>query len=297
MSDFLLSIVTPVYNRASLLYRCYESLLVQTDGAFEWIVIDDGSSDNIDEVFNRITRESAIRMQLIHKKNGGKHTALNASHPYLNGQYVLILDSDDCLTPEAVSRIHHEWSHYEMNPEIGMLIWQKGKSENDPNCMVKEERIIVDYQSYPRKPIHSRDCCEVIRTELFMQYPFPEFENEKFISEGALWNRASENHKCVYFNEVIYLCDYLEGGLTKSGKKLRISNPNGGMFTSFLRMGKRQRIKEKIKGSVLYSCYGHFAGMNSFDIYNKEKGHSLMKAFGLFPGYVLYKKWKKEYGN
>lgn len=297
MSEMLISVITPVYNRAELLKKCCESLKRQTDQTFEWIVADDGSTDATRQIVSDFSKDCSFEIKYVYKENGGKHTALNAAHPLISGQYVLMLDSDDTLTPDAIETVRRGWKKYEGNPEVGMVVWLKGSSADDPNCDVKQDGIIVDYQSYPRHIIHSLDCCEVLRTDLFLKYPFPVFENEKFISEGALWNRAMAEHKCVYQNKVIYLCEYLEGGLTKSGKRLRIRNPYGGMYTSFLRMGSRHRTKEKVKGSILYSCYGFFAGMRPAEILKHDKGHSLLKAGGIVPGYILYRKWKKTYSD
>ena len=291
----LISVITPAYNRAGLLAKCYESLKNQTDLSFEWIIVDDGSTDSTQETVAAFEKECGFKIKYIRKENGGKHTALNASHPLIEGQYVLMLDSDDTLTPDAIETVRKGWKKYEDHPEVGMVVWLKGAAADDPNCDVRQDGIIVDYQSYPRHIIHSQDCCEVLRTDLFLKYPFPVFENEKFISEGALWNRATADHKCVYQNKVIYLCEYLENGLTRSGKKLRIRNPLGGMYTSFLRMGKRQRMKEKVKGSILYSCYGFFAQMSPAEIMKHDRGHSFLKAGGMLPGYILYRKWKKTY--
>ncbi len=291
-----MSIVTPAYNREKYLKKCWESLQHQTDQSFEWIVVDDGSMDHTGEAVEVFIKNSTFKISYLYKENGGKHTALNAAHPFINGQYVLLLDSDDRLTDDAVETIRSGWERFD-TPDIGMIIWMKGRSETDPNCVVKKDSIPVDYRMYDREIIHSRDCCEVIRTELFLKYPFPEFENERFISEGALWNRAANDALCIYQNKVIYLCEYLEGGLTRSGKKMRIKNPQGGMYTSYLRMDRHQKKKERIKGAILYDCYGFFAGMNVKTILLKEKGHAVLKTAGLFPGYLLYRKWKAEYSG
>ena len=75
-----LTILTTTYNRASLLQQCYESLSRQICKDFEWLVVDDGSSDRTEEV---IENPSFI-IRYVKKQNGGKHTALNYSHPYIN---------------------------------------------------------------------------------------------------------------------------------------------------------------------------------------------------------------------
>ena len=89
------SIITPSYNRANLLPKAYESLKKQTSKDFEWIVVDDGSKDNTDEVVQKFISENQIEIKFIKKENGGKHTAVNRGVKEACGELVLILDSDD----------------------------------------------------------------------------------------------------------------------------------------------------------------------------------------------------------
>ena len=289
-----ISIVTPVYNRADLLYKCYQSLVNQTNYDFEWIIIDDGSTDNSLEVARSFKADFPIKV--ITKKNGGKHTALNASHPFIVGKYVLILDSDDYLVPTAVATVINDWPKYEEQDEVAMVVFLRGSDEDHPLCMAYpcDEGKQVDIIRYNRKTIISSDACEVIRTELFKKYPFPVFEGEKFIAEGALWSRVGFTHKCVYINKVIYICKYLEGGLTKSGKPMRIHNPNGGMYTSNLGMNKKNFLKSRIKNGLLYNCYSFFA-KKTFKEAFRQSNSKLLMCFCRPFGFALYLLWKKKY--
>ena len=99
----LLTVLTPTYNRVHTLPACFGSLSRQTRTEFEWIVVDDGSTDGTEEYFAGLP-ERPFPVRYIKKENGGKHTALNAAHPFIHGKYVLILDSDDSLTPDAVEQ-------------------------------------------------------------------------------------------------------------------------------------------------------------------------------------------------
>ena len=291
-----LTILTPTYNRGDLLKKCYESLKVQTNEQFQWLIVDDGSTDDTEKIAKEFCEESPqMNIKYLRKTNGGKHTALNYAHSYIEGDYVLILDSDDTLTEDAVAEAYDGWSNYHDNEKIGIVILLKGAAADKPNAYVQDEKVPVDIMNYPRICVKGRDCCEIIRAELFKMYPFPEFKGEKFISEGALWNRVAMTHKCVYINKVIYLCEYLEGGLTKSGKSMRIRNPYGGMYTSNLRMHKKNFMKERIKSGLLYVCYGFFAKLAPITIVTKEKEHRLMKGMCLLPGFCLYVFWKKKY--
>lgn len=292
-----LSIVTPTYNRAALLKRCYLSLKRQTSLDFEWIVVDDGSTDETEVLIASIAEgERAFPVAYVPKENGGKHTALNASHPYIHGKYVLLLDSDDELVPDAVEQVLSAWSRYTDDPEIGIVTLLKGRDPDHPNCYAADPEAPVDIMAYPRICLVSNDACEVIRAELFLRYPFPVFPGEKFLAEGALWGRVSFTSKCVYINRVIYLCDYLEDGLTNAGKTMRIRNPRGGMYHADLYMASKNDIKTRAKNGLLYVCYGFFAGIRPREMVSGTR-HKAMVRLCLPFGWLLYRVWKKKYAE
>ena len=290
-----LSIVTPTYNRAALLARCYDSLAAQSCKDYEWIVVDDGSSDDTQQIIQKLQEtEDGFPIQYIKKDNGGKHTALNASHPYLNGKYVLILDSDDLLKPDAVETVLREWKVYESQDEIGILIFLRETPDNKLCAYVKDERTPVDLLHYPRIHVVSTDCCEVLRTELFTNHPFPVFPGERFLGETALWYRVGAEKKVVYINTPVYVCEYLEGGLTRSGRSMRVKNPYGGMYTSELRMDCRCSWKERIRAGLLYVCYGRYARLGVGDMLRRT-AHKGLIASCLLPGTCMYLLWKRKY--
>ena len=291
--QILLTILTATYNRAHTLPACYESLEAQTRKSFEWVVVDDGSIDNTEHFFASL-ESASFPIRYIKKKNGGKHTALNEAHPYIRGRFVLMLDSDDTLTPDAVDQVVSTWAKYENDFSIGIVTFLKGCDPDHPNCYAADEGVPVDIMSYHRICTISSDACEVIRRELFLKYPFPVFPGEKFVSEGALWNRVSFTHQCIYINRVIYLCSYLEDGLTKSGRSLRIRNPRGGMFTANLNMAKKNDWKRRIKNGLLFTCYGCFAGLSPQQMAEYCNYRTLM--FICLPfGWLVYLYWKMKY--
>lgn len=100
----LITVITPLYNRASFLPKLFESLERQTCKDFEWIVVDDGSIDDVHREIERLLPAS-FPVRLLSKENGGKHTAVNMGIRNARGQLVLILDSDDELPPTAIADI------------------------------------------------------------------------------------------------------------------------------------------------------------------------------------------------
>lgn len=292
-SEILLTIITPTYNRGHLIKNCYSCLQLQTQYNFEWIIVDDGSEDDTVEVVEKFSIEK-FPIIYIKKENGGKHTALNAAHSYIHGKYVLILDSDDTLIPTATEDVIRQWKKFQDNDEIGFLVFLRCTNAGIPICTVDNYDIPVEILRCHRNIGIASDCCEVIRTELFKKFVFPVFEGERFLSEGVLWNRVAITHKCVYINQAIYVCEYLEDGLTKSGKSMRIRNPLGGMYNSEICMQKKNFLYQRIKKGILYCCYSFFAKLSPKEILGRTK-YKFLAVICLLPGYGLYCYWKKKY--
>ena len=286
----LLSILTPTFNRAHLLGNCYTSLQNQTDYDFEWIIIDDGSSDETAHVVS-LFQENLFPIVFLQKENGGKHTALNKALPHIRGKYILILDSDDTLTENAVFLIREAWSHYESTPDVAIVTFLKGSSLHHPNCTAAVTHRPVNIFRCRRNILVSCDCCEVIRSEIMKAFPFPDFAGERFLSEAALWNRVASKYQCVYINTVIYLCQYLADGLTKSGRILHIRNPIGGMYCAELSMHRKNRYILRLKNGILFCCYGFFANFSVHQIV-KTSQHKILTPLCLVPGWILYLYWK-----
>lgn len=97
-----MTILTPTYNRAYILKNALDSLCRQTDPDFEWIIVDDGSTDNTEQLVRAWLAEPLpFPLHYIKQENGGKHRALNRGVLSAVYDYVLILDSDDYLTDDA----------------------------------------------------------------------------------------------------------------------------------------------------------------------------------------------------
>ena len=105
-------VLTAAYNRAALLPRLFQSLLAQDDPDFIWIVVDDGSTDGTQALVQELQSRAPFPIVCHKKANGGKHTALNAAYPYVESPLTFIVDSDDTLTPDAISVIKAVYEEY-----------------------------------------------------------------------------------------------------------------------------------------------------------------------------------------
>ena len=103
----IITVFTPTYNRAYIIKNLFNSLKNQTFQNFEWIIVDDGSTDNTEEVVKEWLNESLFFKIKYHKqKNGGKHTAINKGLELASGDVFFIIDSDDYITNDALFKIN-----------------------------------------------------------------------------------------------------------------------------------------------------------------------------------------------
>lgn len=286
----LITIITPTYNRSNFLLDVYKSLLKQKKKNFEWLIVDDGSTDDTKEVVNKIKNEDKIKIKYLYKKNGGKHTALNIAFKELKTKLAIILDSDDTLTIDASEQIEKYYLKYQNENNICGFCFLKGFSVNE-SVTVKfpDDEIIANYNEYIINKNIKGDKCEVFYSDILKLYSFEEYDGEKFLAEGYLWSNMADKYDMVFINSIIYLCEYLEGGLTKSGKKLRLSNPQGGKRHALEYLKRKYKFKIRFKNALLYIIYSKQAK----EKINFTKNKILLLAY--VPGIILHYYWNKKY--
>lgn len=226
----MISIITPSYNRAKLLGRLFESLCQQTSHNFEWILVDDGSTDSTEETVVRFKKkmisQNGFLIFYIKKNNGGKHTALNKGIQVAQGELILLLDSDDSLPSTAIETISRYYQQIKDDESFGGVAGYMAHHDGTiiGQCSVKR---VVDANSLEYRYHYGAtgDMCEVFKTSVLKEFPFPEIEGEKFVPEILVWNRIAQKYKLRWFQEVIYYRDYLEGGLTDKIVKIRMKSP------------------------------------------------------------------------
>lgn len=251
------TILTPTYNRGKLLLRIYESLCRQDCCDFEWVIVDDGSTDNTEEIVNYKlrTRNSKFKVRYFKKENGGKHTAVNLGVKESRGELTLILDSDDELPRNAIKDIKEEWnkaksiptSRKQLGGVCGYMAHRNGIVIGKP--MVKDfcDEITLRYSRGVQG-----DMCEVFRSDVLREFPFPEIKDEKFCPESLVWNRIAQKYCMSVFPKVIYLRDYLEGGLTDNIVRIRMQSPIASMMTYQEMTGYDVPFKIKIRSAINY---------------------------------------------
>lgn len=249
----LITVFTPTYNRAYILPKLYRSLKKQTCMDFEWLVVDDGSTDNTSELFEKWKDERSFPIRYIKQLNGGKHRAINHGVKEAKGELFFIVDSDDILSTEAIQRIVNQYMPIRNDMSFGgicgLRAYHNGKRIGGECNFGTLDCTSLDF----RYKYHIKgDMAEVIRTSVFKEFPFPEIEGEKFCPEALIFNRIATKYKLRYFYEKVYLCEYLEDGLTASIVKVRMKSPQTStMFYSEL-FYMPIPLAQKIKAAINY---------------------------------------------
>lgn len=250
----LITVFTPTYNRAHLLPRLYESLKAQTFHDFEWIIVDDGSTDDTEDVVKSFFPPlGGMEGGLIRQPNGGKHRAINRGVQEARGELFFIVDSDDRLPRKSLERVSYYFEQIRGDEHFAGVCGLKcyfdgtqvgGQQTFDPfDCSMLDIR-----QKYHLKG----DMAEVVRTDVMRQFPFPEFEGERFCPEALVWNRIAQNYVMRYFHENVYECEYVEGGLTDRIVRIRMDSPQASMMTYKELAHYKVPFRTKIRSAINY---------------------------------------------
>lgn len=275
----MITVFTPTYNRGYIIDNLYQSLLKQSVTDFEWIVVDDGSSDNTDEYFDKIKAHDNP-FNIIYKKveNGGKHRAINHGVNLASGELFFIVDSDDYLLPDAIEKILKWVSSLDESKKWAGVSGYRGYSENKViGNELKSDYVDCKNTERERNGLLC-DKAEVYFTNVLRKYPFPEIQGENFITEEIVWNKiAKDGYYLRFYKDIIYICNYLEDGLTKNSTKAR-DNPKGMLLWA---QGQFEAFPNNIKMTLIatYAYYSALKGTKSIGKIAKDLNKSVITVF------------------
>ena len=289
----MITVLTPTFNRGGL-QSLWDSLQKQTVKDFEWLVVDDGSTDGTKDLITKLQEKSDFPIRYIYKSNGGKHTALNVGIQTICSELTFIVDSDDCVTDDAIESI--------------LKIHKKYRSQNNicgyaflrafPDGKVNGKKFDVNEKigSYIDVRVNGDDTgadkAEVFKTHCLKEFPFPEYPNEKFLGEDLVWVRMARKYEMVHINKAIYVGNYLEDGLTNNRRKHNIASPVGCMHRAEEFMESDLKTRYRIKGGLQYIVYGRFAGVKICDLIRKSR-HKVLATVCTPGGLFLHSRWSK----
>jgi len=235
---FKLSVCTPAHNAADRIPELYKSLQQQTEQRFEWIVVDDGSSDDTAAQVQAITgedpaltpdrnrgaeqdskqnsskskdskkTEAPFTVKLLSQKRGGRHTTINRALKSAQGKFFVVLDTDSVPLPEAFERLLEQWYSLPAQERpyfasiVGLTTLPDGKIDGNrfPSSPFDSNSIEVgtDYGITGRK-------WGMLHTAVFQDNPYPVFKGEKFVPDELVLNRIGRDRLTRYINEPLLI--------------------------------------------------------------------------------------------
>lgn len=252
----MLTVTTPTYNRAHTLGNCYQSLLSQTCKDFIWMIIDDGSTDNTEQVVQGWIKEEKIDIRYYKKKNGGKASALNMGIALLETPYAVCLDSDDYFTDKAIEQALIELERVRNNNDIcGILAL---RSHEDGSVLggreipasydgVSAENLLIE------ENLRTEFIC-FYKTDILKSFRFPKYEGEKFVPPSWMMFAITRDYKYKVSHDRFCICEYISDGITKNKKKIIINNPHGYSCAKLWYFELSKKPKQIVKHGVMYVC-------------------------------------------
>lgn len=218
----LFTIFTPTYNRAHTLPRVYKSIAAQDFRDFEWVVVDDGSTDGSADLIAAWAGEAVFPIRYFHQANAHKKTAFNRGVREARGKLFLCLDSDDTMLPDALWKFQNAWFAIPER-ERGSFVGVTGLCVNESGEVIGNR--------FPTDPLDSDDLSlryhlgvkgekwGFHRRDILKDHPYPDFIRG-FVVEGLVWNAIARKYKSRYINEIVRIYHTEKDSLVNSIKTL-----------------------------------------------------------------------------
>lgn len=286
-----LTVFTPAYNRAHTIGRTYESLCRQTSKDFEWLVVDDGSSDNTRELISGWISEEKIPIRYVYQANQGMHGAHNTAYENITTELNVCIDSDDWMPDDAVEKIITFWKENGSDKYAGFIGLDQYSTGG-----VLGELLPVDRKETTFREMHEvfkmrKDKKYVYRTSVIKKYlPYPVFEGEKYYSLASVYAKIDKDYKLLMTNDILAIIDYQDEGSSRGMWKQYWTNPRGMAHMRKTDMKEALTFKRKVVSNIHYVSHSIRSKNWKFI---QESPIPWLTILALLPGTILY--WVNRY--
>lgn len=287
------TVFTSTYNRAYCLHQVYDSLCRQTSQDFEWLIIDDGSTDTTKHLVEQWKTENKITIHYAYKENGGMHTGHNLAYSLIKTPFNTCIDSDDFMPDNAIEIIVKEIK--DLAPEFSGIVGLDADKEGNligTTIPVHLKRCKLN-ELYTKHGVLG-DKKMVYRTEITKKYPaYPEYEGEKFVPLDYKTLLIDQDYDLKPINEVLCIVEYQSDGSTQNIFKQYRKNPRGFAFSRISRVDYGSTFIERFKSAIHLVSSALFA--NDLSLLRKSRHTSLVIAavpLGLIINFYIRSKTK-----
>lgn len=286
-----ITIFTPTYNRAYILPKLYESLVNQHYDKFIWMIVDDGSTDETQELVTKFQSENKIKIEYYKQENGGKQRAMNVGFDKCKTDLFMCVDSDDHMTNDAIVNIIEKWEAEGQSKEIAGMVTLRGRSETEPlNCYFPNIKVSKHLDLYSKHGFKG-DLDIIFRSELLKQYKFFVYDDENFMGETYVYNQIDDEHVFLVYNCITSVCEYLKDGYTKNVYRHLKKNPKGYRLLKQEHAIRIDRFIPKFAEMIKY-CAADIMCKDGLGFKQcKLKGYYIL---AYIPGWLAYLIWFKR---
>ena len=292
-----ISILTATYNRAKYLNKLYSSIVsnIRSGYEIEWLIMDDGSTDNTEEICNSLKNTDSLKIKYYKQENQGKMAAINNLSKYVTGELWIECDSDDYFADNCFRRIEKEYNKVKGRDDIYAIAFLKKNQNGDNmgNNFKKEETTMFDLYF---KDEEDGEKALVFISDIRGRFRYELENNERFITEARMYHKMDKKYKMRCSNETIMICEYQDEGYSKNINKQFINNPFGyykyfyeilaDMDTSDITFSKRLYA---IKHYILFT----YLTNNRLNLKINGIRNKLLVIALYLPGIIKSKKFKK----
>ena len=284
-SNVRLTVFTPAYNRAHTLPRTYESLRRQSCKKFIWLIVDDGSTDQTEELVREWQQaDNGFEIRYLYKENGGMHTAHNTAYANIDTELNVCIDSDDAMGDDAVRKILNKWAQVQEQGYAGIMGLD---ADFEGNVIGKgfpagmTETTVIGYYAAGG----SGDKKLVYRTDVINQYPpYPVFPGEKYLSLAYKYRLIDQDFKMAVLDEVLCSVEYQPDGSSQNMLRQYATTPNGFAFWRKVCMQYPTSTKRMFVDCVHYVSSSILGHNRHFISESPKKGLTVL---AVLPGAVL----------
>ena len=247
------TVFTPTFNRVSFLKRLYESLKLQSNKDFIWLIVDDGSNDNTREIVNEWKKDQLININYIYQVNSGKASAFNSALDLCDTKYFFPVDSDDYLTKNCIYEVLISFNQLNMNKLVGLIF--KKISINHKEITIYGKYFPNGYDTlynFYQKKLLKGDAMLVYYTKVINKFRFPIVKGEKFFPEAYLYDLIDKIGLMVRINKSLYVVEYLVEGVTSNMLNIIYKNPRSYHIFYYSRYQKATTFSEKILALIKF---------------------------------------------
>lgn len=247
-----LTIFTPAYNRAHTIGRTYESLCRQTCSDFEWLIVDDGSTDNTKDLVQSWIRENKIPIRYIYQKNQGMHGAHNTAYHNITTELNTCIDSDDYMPDNAVEQIIKLWKERGGRQYAGIIGLDQDVQRNIIGSKFPGNLKTITLTGFYASG-GSGDKKLVYRTDVINSYPdYPLFDGEKYVGLNYKYMLIDQDYTLLTLNEPLVTVDYQPDGSSFGMYRQYWNNPKGFAFLRKTEMTLTKSWKRRFMCCIHY---------------------------------------------